>query len=55
MLLYVTSDQNKVSETEVVDKVIPVANFSMCAVTCKKYENWWMYVKPIASQTWDIF
>jgi len=36
MLLYVTSDPNKVSETEVVDKVIPVANFSMCAVTCKK-------------------
>ena len=21
----------------------------------KNYKNWWMYVKAIASQTWDMF
>jgi len=51
-----TSEQNKVSKSDVVEKIISVANFWMSAdVMCKKYENWWTRIKAIGSQTWDVF
>jgi len=53
-----TSEHYKVSKSEVFVKVIPAADFCIPAddvpkIVLKKY--WWMYVKPIAGQTWDIF
>jgi len=53
---HLTSEHYKVSKCEVFEKVIPVADFRITADDmCKKCKNWWMCVKAIASQTWDIF
>ena len=55
---YVTSEQNKVSKSKVVEKVKHVVEFECLLMTCAKnyFKNRWMCVKAIiASQIWDIF
>ena len=49
-----TSEQNKVSKSKLVEKVILQPIFESLLMThAKNCKNWWMCVK--ASQTWDIF
>ena len=53
-----TSQHYKVSKSEVFGKVIPAADFLISADDiCQKLQkkNWWMCIKAIASQIWDIF
>ena len=51
-----TSEHYKVSKSEVFEKVVLQPIFESLLITCtKNCKNWWMCVKAIASQTWDIF
>jgi len=52
------SEQHKLSKSDVVEKVIHVADFGCLLMThAKNCKNWWMHIKVglIVSQTWDIF
>jgi len=51
-----TSQHSKVSKSEVVEKVITVADFWMSAGDVPKIilKNWWICVIATASQNWDV-
>jgi len=49
------SELHKLSKSEVVEKVIPVANVVCLPMTCANNSgNWWLCIDVIASQTWNI-
>jgi len=51
-----TSEHYKVSKSDVFwkMKLQPISE-SLLMTCAKNRKNWGIYVKPIASQTWDIF